>query len=122
MRVSNAVEYTGLLITENSDDRSRVVLAFVKTAAHVRLCIAGHAAEAHAYLRGAGTYADRDAYPMPQLILLDLELPQKSGLKILQWLKRERASSGKSLSSSLRRRENPVTSIGHIRWGPTPAY
>jgi CheY-like chemotaxis protein len=40
------------------------------------------------YLEGQGKYADRSRYPMPGLILLDLNLPKKSGLEVLQWIRR----------------------------------
>lgn len=40
-----------------------------------------------AYLRGEGHYADRAAYPFPTLMLLDLKLPRKSGLEVLEWLR-----------------------------------
>ena len=43
--------------------------------------------EAIAYLEGAGAYSDRSKFPLPSLILLDLKLPKKSGLEILEWLK-----------------------------------
>ena len=43
-------------------------------------------AELMAYLQGEGAYGDRTRYPYPAIILLDLEMPQKSGLEVLEWL------------------------------------
>jgi len=40
-----------------------------------------------AYLSGQGIYADRSLYPFPALMLLDLKLPRKSGLEVLEWLR-----------------------------------
>ncbi|BBP03589.1 response regulator [Sulfuriferula plumbiphila] len=42
-----------------------------------------------AYLSGQGQYADRNRYPLPALVLLDLKLPRKSGLEVLEWLRRQ---------------------------------
>jgi len=42
-----------------------------------------------AYLSGQGQYADRNRYPMPALVLLDLKLPRKSGLEVLAWLREQ---------------------------------
>ena len=43
-----------------------------------------------AYLSGQGQYADRNRYPLPALMLLDLKLPRKSGLEVLAWLREQR--------------------------------
>ncbi|MBR58067.1 MAG: two-component system response regulator [Myxococcales bacterium] len=40
--------------------------------------------EALRYLRGEGDFADRDAYPLPGLIFLDINLPGPTGLDILR--------------------------------------
>ncbi len=40
-----------------------------------------------AYLRGDAPYNDRITYPIPAVILLDLKLPRKSGLEVLEWIK-----------------------------------
>ena len=45
--------------------------------------------KAVAYLSGQGPYADWDQYPLPVLLLLDLKLPRRSGLEILEWLCRQ---------------------------------
>lgn len=46
--------------------------------------------EALAYLAGAGQYTDRNTYPLPVLVLLDLKLPGMSGLQLLQWIRSRR--------------------------------
>jgi CheY-like chemotaxis protein len=43
--------------------------------------------EVIAYLSGTGAYADRTIFPLPELLLLDLKLPRKSGFEILEWLR-----------------------------------
>ncbi|MDB6018793.1 MAG: response regulator receiver protein [Pedosphaera sp.] len=39
------------------------------------------------YLSGADRYADRDIYPLPRLILLDLKMPRKTGFDVLVWIR-----------------------------------
>jgi CheY-like chemotaxis protein len=46
------------------------------------------------YLSGVGNYANRDRYPFPSLLLLDLKLPLKSGLEVLQWIQGNPACAG----------------------------
>jgi len=41
------------------------------------------------YLTGAGNYTNRDEHPLPVLILLDLKLPKRSGLEVLEWLRQQ---------------------------------
>jgi CheY-like chemotaxis protein len=43
--------------------------------------------EVISYLSGTGAYNDRNVFPLPDLILLDLKLPRKSGFEIIAWLK-----------------------------------
>src|SRR2546423_12387069 len=44
-------------------------------------------AEAIAYLAGEDRFADRKAYPFPQLVVMDLKMPRLTGLDVLAWLK-----------------------------------
>lgn len=43
--------------------------------------------EAIAYLRGEGVFADRKKFCFPSLILTDLNMPNRNGLEMLQWIK-----------------------------------
>jgi two-component system response regulator len=40
--------------------------------------------EALDYLTGAGKFADRQSYPLPGLVILDLKLPRATGLEVLR--------------------------------------
>jgi CheY-like chemotaxis protein len=39
------------------------------------------------YLEGAGPYANRETYPLPALVLLDLKLPVMDGFEVLKWIR-----------------------------------
>ena len=41
------------------------------------------------YLQGKGPFTDREKYPLPRLMLLDINMPRKSGFDVLQWIRRE---------------------------------
>jgi len=50
--------------------------------------------EAIDYLEGEGAYADRKTYPLPSLLLLDLEMPRVDGFGVLAWLQTQTAFDG----------------------------
>ena len=43
--------------------------------------------EAIKYLEGAGRYRDRHQFPLPAIVILDLNMPQKTGLEVLHWIR-----------------------------------
>jgi len=47
------------------------------------------------YLRGTGKFADREKFPLPCLVLLDLKLPYVMGLEVLRGI---RAQPGRALT------------------------
>ncbi len=47
------------------------------------------ASQAMDYLRGLNHYADRHRYPLPRLLLLDLQLAGGNGFDLLAWVRRQ---------------------------------
>jgi CheY-like chemotaxis protein len=45
--------------------------------------------EAIAYLKGDGTCSDRNKFPLPAVMLLDLNMPKKNGFDVLAWVRAE---------------------------------
>lgn len=52
-----------------------------------RLATVSNGQAAIDYLAGTGPYANRDVYPLPCVVLLDLHLPRRSGFEVLQWIR-----------------------------------
>ena len=78
---------TVLYIEDNVDDFILLKFASRKCGTPFSLRHAADGKQAIAYLTGAGAYADRDEYPFPDLVLLDLRMPRLDGFELLQWLR-----------------------------------
>jgi two-component system response regulator len=73
-----------LLIEDNADDELLTRRAFKKNNILNDVVVARDGAEALDYLFGTGAHAGRNVNDLPQLVLLDLNLPRISGPDVLR--------------------------------------
>lgn len=76
-----------------AEDREEEVMllrrAFAKANFLNPLHVVSNGEEAISYLQGEGKYANRDEYPLPSLLLLDLKMPRKNGFEVLEWVRQQ---------------------------------
>ena len=81
------VPFTVLLVEDDLNDIFLVKRAFKMAHIHNQLQIVTDGQEAISYLRGVDKYADRQAYPLPKLMVMDIRMPRKSGFEVLEFVK-----------------------------------
>ena len=81
-----------LLVEDNKDDELLTLRALKKHNILNEIVIARDGAEALDYLFGTGPYAGRDLHVMPQVVLLDLNLPRIGGLEVLRRIRENPAT------------------------------
>ncbi|WP_225889775.1 response regulator [Indioceanicola profundi] len=80
-----------LLVEDDPNDQLLIRRAFGKAKLMNPLSVVGDGDEAVAYLSGMGGNAGP-----PALIMLDLKLPRRSGLEVLEWLRAQPAPLGRT--------------------------
>jgi two-component system response regulator len=79
-------------ILQVEDDANDVFLfrhAMKKAGVTNPLQVATDGQEAIDYLSGTGKFEDREQFPLPDLVLLDLKLPGGMGLDVLRWIRKQ---------------------------------
>jgi len=80
-------EQTILLVEDNEGDVYLFKRVVNKAGIKNPVQVVRTGEQAVGYLAGTGKYEDRHQYPLPFLIMLDLKLPLKDGLDVLQWMR-----------------------------------
>lgn len=79
------------------DDESEVFLvrhALEKAGVNRELVPLRDGRQAIHYLAGTGPYVDRDRYPLPAFVLLDMKMPGVDGFDVLAWRQRRPELAG----------------------------
>jgi len=82
-------DFTVLLVEDDLNDIFLVKRAFKTAQLETPLQVVTDGEEATHYLSGHGKYADRDAYPLPKLIVMDIKMPRMTGFDVLEWIKND---------------------------------
>ena len=80
---------TILVVEDNPTDAMLIRRAFRKANIGNPLYVLNDGDAAVLYLSGQGEYADRVKFPLPEVVLLDLKMPRRSGLEVLQWIRQQ---------------------------------
>jgi DNA-binding response OmpR family regulator len=80
-----------IFLLENSTDYLFLLdQGFRRAQIYNPLRVARYGNEAILYLKGVGIYGDRVRYPLPDLIIIDLAVPDGSAMAVLGWIRRQR--------------------------------
>ena len=76
-----------LVVEDNPDHALLVRIAVQRASSDLEIRVVDDGAKAIAYLQGDEPFGDREAYPLPTLVILDLMLPEVSGFDVLEWIR-----------------------------------
>lgn len=82
-----ATHHPILHVEDNKEDVYLVKYAFQQVGITNPIQVAMDGQEAMDYLSAAGEFSNRAKFPMPCMVLLDLKLPKKMGLEVLEWIR-----------------------------------
>jgi CheY-like chemotaxis protein len=74
-----------LVAEDNENDVLMLRRAFLHLVVTAPVQYVANGEEVIAYLSGTGRFANRDEYPLPDILLLDLKMPRKNGFDVLRW-------------------------------------
>ena len=84
-----------ILVAEDEEDYVLLLKqAFRQANIHNPMYFVSTGVELMSYLKGEGKYANREEYPLPDLLLLDIKLPGFTGLEVLGWVRAQPGLAG----------------------------
>ena len=79
-----------ILLAEDEEDYVLLIrTAFEKAEIPNPLHVVWNGQEVISYLLGEGKYSNREEYPLPDLLLLDLKMPRVNGFEVLRWIRQQ---------------------------------
>ena len=81
---------TILLVEDNKDDVFLMKRALQGARIQNPVIVVETGQEAIDYLSGTGKFSERDDYPVPAVVFLDLKLPFVFGHEVLAWIRRRK--------------------------------
>ncbi len=78
---------TVLTVDDSNDDTLLLRRACQRAKVKFSLKAVDDGTKAIAYLSGLDDFSDRARHPLPNLVLLDLKMPIKTGFEVLDWLR-----------------------------------
>ena len=76
-----------MVIEDDRNDQFLIEKAFRKIGVTDPIQLVADGAEAIAYMKGEGKYADRNKYTYPTFVITDLKMPKCDGFGVLEFLK-----------------------------------
>lgn len=76
-----------LLVEDDPNDVIILQRAFKKAGMQESLRVVRNGKEAMEYLSGRGEYSNRERFPLPFLVLLDLRMAGPDGFEVLHWVR-----------------------------------
>jgi CheY-like chemotaxis protein len=76
-----------LLADDNSDDVLIFQIALRRATLAYDTYVVRNGVQVVEYLKGTGIYADRQRFPFPDVLVLDLKMPIKTGFEVLEWMR-----------------------------------
>jgi CheY-like chemotaxis protein len=79
-----------ILLAEDSED-DELLFSYSWHRAHLdgNMIVVRDGDETVAYLQGKGPFADREKFPFPKALFLDLVMRKRSGWEVLQWIRNQ---------------------------------
>ena len=77
-----------ILLVDDSDAEAYLISSLLEQAEGLKLVWrATNGDAALMYLEGSGAFQNREKFPMPDVVLLDLNMPQRNGFEVLEQLR-----------------------------------